>query len=396
MISIKHVLAHMLALSLLMTSIDATIAEDAPPDLKSVRDSFADRKTKLDELSVTWRLNHSYNMDVNSVCELEKADWFYQVDTIAAFKGPKRFYDQRYSNNTSRRPVSEEAVDRMVAAFDGSTTRIFEHKLTPKGKKRNHEARVWPGDEIKQFSAADHFMSYHGLNKTSFSIWIDGSRFLPCDLLEEMNLPGCRVEPTAQAAVDGTSCVVLDLPHERVWLDPRLGLAIRQRDWKGEAGRPIATRVRFEDHSEVLPGIWLGRRIIQDYFADPSLKPGWTTRPYHTEVMTVAKLETSVPDETFRFEIPPTTYVNDMSRLPALPDGSRPVVAYAIPASPTNLDEVVREATNERSMAAESHESNNIVKYLFYINISVVLLYALYLIAARYRTGKTFKGRSVS
>jgi hypothetical protein len=46
--------------------------------------------------------------------------------------------------------------------------------------------------------------------------------------------------------------------------------------------------------------------------------------------------------------LPAATQVSDMTRIPQTPKGTYAVVAYTIPTTPTDLDEIVRVSTSER------------------------------------------------
>jgi hypothetical protein len=108
------------------------------------------------------------------------------------------------------------------------------------------------------------------------------------DLLERW--PYAVAEKTEQ--IDGAACVVLDgnmeceLPadgrvarkriSDRIWLDPKLGLAIRKRESRigGQLVRAVNT-----DFAEVLPGFWLPKRSRTEAFAIPKSRIAKTSRP---------------------------------------------------------------------------------------------------------------------
>lgn len=337
-------------LPLLLPPTRAEAWGDDPPQLSDIRGRYHAQPEKLRQLAVDFLFSSRLHAEPGLV---KQFDHFWgPVDARAtfAFKGPKLFYDQRYAAVGGRPGI------RKVLAFDGRVTYLHEEE-GPLDVKGNASVRIMLGNHVGK-DALDVFMGYHGFPRIGDSIFFldDMEEPASTSLLDTLDDEDCKVAPGLNPCGDGTPCVLVEADRERIWLDPSLNLALRQREWTGPGDRGVITRIRFENHVEVEPGIWLARTIRRDCFCDPSTYPALAGTPYRTETIEASEIRSEpVPDELFAFSPPAGTFVNDLTKIPVRPsEGFQRIVTYTVPASPLSVDEVARKATEEAIRAAEN------------------------------------------
>jgi hypothetical protein len=142
---------------------------------------------------------------------------------------------------------------------------------------------------------------------------------------------------------DGSSCVVLTGP-QKVWLDPKLGFALRKRETVLIEPKVLSERTILRDFVELLPGFWLPKTIWWERCGPPQAPAQYRGKPLVRYVYSVNSLSVNdVPDSLFRLEFEPGWTVQDSTLLPPK-DGKRQVVEYTMPADRSQLDRTIKAA----------------------------------------------------
>lgn len=158
-----------------------------------------------------------------------------------------------------------------------------------------------------------------------------------------------RLEP-GREPVEDASCLVLTREgHEKVWLDPAAGYALRRREVLDPAsGLP---RMRFTTHDlrEVEPGLWIPYLCHWERFG-PSWAPAEQRgKPLFRYVLSVKALNVNnVPDSLFELAFAPGSPVVDRTHVGE--DGKRDPVAFNMPADPKRIDEAIQTALKNRDV----------------------------------------------
>jgi hypothetical protein len=336
--------------------------DDVPP-LAGIRDRCRQEQEQFHQLVVAFQFKSVLHCQPSLA---EKIDPYRSTpvksSNRAAFKGPKRFYEQEFPGRGKggKYPLT------MAQAYDGDVTRIYEREGPP-DVKAMATMRVLPGNQVDR-SARDDYMAYHGFPKNrDFAIYLDNMKErVPVPISAVFDDAACTIAPTLQPSNDSTPCVVVSTARERLWLDPRLKFAVRQREWFGPGKRGVITRIRFSDHAEILPGLWMAKAIFSDYFADPVKYPTLAGKPYRTEEIRVTEIKSdAIADEIFAFRPPAGTYVRDQTKFaPNDEKGYQQVVNYTIPSDPINVEEVVRKATEMARANDSSRSGSNNYQYI--------------------------------
>lgn len=319
------------------------------PKLSDLREHYRRQKNDLKELSVKWVLKYEPQVDPAIARKIDGTTDYLILDVHAAFKGAKRLYDQRYRLASGKQDFMG-GLNRTALAYDGQTTQWYRGFWNPQAMKGNW-ARLTSGDTTNQFAADDEYMAWQGLPKSYFRILGEpGSEAI--DLAEFLRDDVFQVDPNLQSAADGIPCVLVKGGQESLWFDPKRAFVLRQRAWRHSEQPWLALRLRFADHVECTPGVWLAKTMYADVFCDPTEYPVLSGRPYKTGVLRVTELKVgSIPDSLFRLQLEPGVWVEDASRLPTIPSEGIPLVNYTIPSNPSDLDQIIQQATEARAEA---------------------------------------------
>lgn len=141
--------------------------------------------------------------------------------------------------------------------------------------------------------------------------------FLPETLIE--NKSEYRVAPALEQ-IDGAWCHLVKRPGvDRIWVDGELGFALRRRELYFGEDRPAQTLKSLHynrDHFEALPGLWLPKTQVVDYYPDPKFESrdvwGKLTNRLTMEATTLEF--NSLDDDFFALNVPPDTVVIDQVR----------------------------------------------------------------------------------
>jgi hypothetical protein len=157
------------------------------------------------------------------------------------------------------------------------------------------------------------------------------------------------VEPALQL-VNGFACVVVAWPgRDKLWLDPKVGFALRRRELLDPEGGSLMERWHNHDFVEGDRGIWLPKVCHVDRCGSRLAPAAYRGKPLLRYVFTVTKLGlNNVPDSLFTLDFRPGTFVADANILPAK-EGEGDFVTYVIPADRSKLDEAVQEAIAQRA-----------------------------------------------
>lgn len=187
--------------------------------------------------------------------------------------------------------------------------------------------------------------------------------------------------------VYGASCIVVSRPgRDKLWLDPRLGYALRQRELYDAESGILRERMQNQNYIEAKPGIWLPQMCIRDECGYQQAPPAYRGKPLIRYVYTVKRLGVNnVPDELFILKIKPGTVVADQTVRTEDGLSDYPVV-YVMPADARRLDQVVQESLAREKEWNSGGRRNYVV--LSVMAGLLVLLLALYAVR-RFRSQKT-------
>ena len=128
-----------------------------------------------------------------------------------------------------------------------------------------------------------------------------------------------KVSPKLEIA-DGAECHVLESKYrQRIWVDPKIGYAIRFRERdapikdKSADQWPLGERHAFGSYRKFTGEIWLPERIVAVGYADTTVPENLWNRVSRRSTLQVTKLAVNdnVPDSLFTMSFPPGTFVMD-------------------------------------------------------------------------------------
>jgi hypothetical protein len=376
------------ALTALLVAAGSASGQDRPTPLSTlpeIRTRYGKAKGDLKELSVKWTVTIELKVDAAIAKAIDGITDYPTVEAASAFKGANRFYEFVCRSRPGVTLPAQHPC-RVNMAFDGEKTVVYMEYDRPT-KSWPNRASINLGDHVNEAPVSDLYLAVVGLPKIPFNI-LNEAEPAPLDL-SILRDETYRVEPTLQPAEDGTPCVLVVGGRDRIWLDPKLNLAVRQREWSTPDRTRPQFRVRAADHQQLIPGTWLPRTIYQDYFCEAPNANVPVDRPYKVGVARVSELSAGpLPDKMFRLELKPGTYVQDMTHFPTNAAGRTPIVRYTVPTDPSELNMVIENAVstwNERTEATNQRRS--IVRWIIYANIAIVVVcicsYLLYRRAKR-------------
>lgn len=140
-------------------------------------------------------------------------------------------------------------------------------------------------------------------------IYIGGDRIY--DLLKKAN------PEVLSQKLDGTLCWVFqgehtDMPHKyELWINPEINfMPLLVKRWHSDG--EFEFEVNFKNYEEIFSGIWFPK-VIESKFnrKEQKIEPDTNTTTYNTYVITSIKVNTDLPDETFKVIFPSGTKVVD-------------------------------------------------------------------------------------
>jgi hypothetical protein len=362
--------------------------EDIVPGLAEVRDRCRQEQKQLSQAVVAFRFQNIAHGGADLAKRIEaKIPASFTSTNRTAFKGDKKLYEQEFPGRGRGRKYPL----KVIRAYDGQATYSYDQE-GPIDVKGMATARVETGEYIGT-PARDDYIAYHGFPKLrDYKITLDDLKeSVSASLTDALDDPGCKVEPALQPSADGTRCVVVTSKRQGIWLDPRLNLALRQREWRGPGERGVVTRIRFADHAEVAPGLWLAKLVLRDYFADLRKAREFAEAPYRTEEIHVTEIKTDpVPDELFSLRPPAGTYVVDLTKFePDYKTRTQRAVSYTIPADPVNIEDVVRKAT-EQARASGEPRGTSVTSAFVMINVAALVGIVVFFVWRRAKVSRSF------
>ena len=324
---------------------------DTPPiKLSEIRSRYRKAKADLQELSVNWDTKFEYKIPQDVAGKAGYDTEVLITEVYAASKQGKVFYDQKYTL-VSGKHTHFGGLKRETTAYDGVTSQLLKEWWVPPGPT-DKWIQVQKGDATRQNATDDYYMASHGLPRISAFRILDDPYHLAIDFAESLGDDAYRIEPGKQTATDGTPCIVVSGGRERIWFDPKLDFAVRQREWQHEKDSRLLRRIRFTDFVECAPGTWLAKTLHSDVYPDPADAPEDAAKPFTTRTLSVRELKVgSLPDSMFRIKLDPGDFVHDATLIDRSVDGTTPVVSYEVPPNPADLENVIKKATEERAAA---------------------------------------------
>lgn len=323
-----------------------------------IRQRLRSHAERLDQLYVEYSIEGELRVSRELAAKItDRLVVWPRLEAVSAFKDQKVFLREVY------RPEKDEVIPSGIAArevsYDGNTTHVF-YSWVDRRRKAGYGDRgeVWPGYKPVALLSTDTYMAYHGRPWGPFWIGVGDTHVESFKLPDVLKDGEYHVRSALEPCADGTPCVIVTSAGERIFLDPKLDLALRQRDWFWPGSQHVATRLSLKDHTEVLEGVYMAKTIFRDDFANPERFPELDGKPYYTDKLKVSELRTNpVPDDLFHLEFKAGTYVTDMSKIPASPETGYPIVAYTIPDLASDVEKVIQKATAAR-IAAEKRMTN--------------------------------------
>jgi hypothetical protein len=170
-------------------------------------------------------------------------------------------------------------------------------------------------------------------------------------LPDAFGLGGYAVQEVCEE-IDNAPCLVVTRQGqglvEKIWLDPTLGYAVRQREFRAPATGWLDVRYHNTDFTEVAPGLWLPKTCWWDLCGSWSGPEAYRGRPLVRYVYRVRRLSVNdVPDDLFALEIRPGARVVDGTVLPPR-GGHDDLLEYRMPADVSRMQAVIQEAVAKR------------------------------------------------
>lgn len=294
--------------------------------LDSIAEAYETRQGQLSQIHGHWRSTIDVHQPTDSM--------LVNVDCRFAVKGAKRLYEVRNSSAGSAKLTP--GMNRDGMSFDGRETRIL---------LRSDCGRIWSGDMRAQYDAPDQFLALQGYPKADYRFRIPKCSFEPpCDFAVLLRSTDYRADGHDDVA--GATCLRVTSATDCLWLDPARQHALIKREVRDASGE-LRCRYSCDDFAELLPHLWLARRIVMEL-----IDGGEVTVRSRMELVDVDVTE--VPDALFTLRFEPGTRINDMNRMPKLASGVQPVVGYDMPARPEDLDRVASAAVDRNREAIEA------------------------------------------
>jgi len=291
-----------------------------------------------------------------------------------AFRGDKQYY--RYVGPKEAEVIAPDTDpdydmipngSRMKAAFEGNrkqTQQKAGKKLRGERMKLDPEMIVaYDGDKIRReydgnnadIRAASKVQPGHTWFEYDFprTIGLSMSMALPAaNAYPNEFLPDCfekgnySVEPQL-SPIDDVPCVVVEwLGHDRIWLDPSRGFAMRRRELFDPESGLLKEVLTSSEFVEDLPGLWLPRRFSKERCGQPRAPEGVRGVPLVRFVYNVTKLALNdTLDPFFTLQFPPGKVVMDLTQVK---EAEKPVF-YRMPADINDLDKAVRQGIDRQA-----------------------------------------------
>ncbi len=204
-----------------------------------------------------------------------------------------------------------------------------------------------------------------------------------------MFAPGGRFHAVDQTeSVDGADCLVLAADGEqRLWLDPKLGYALRKRQWLRD-GKPDY-EIEARDFTKLAEDFWFPRLVTYTRYGTKEIAEGkYVGKPLSRDELHIDKVELNGKEnpDVFSVNVAPGAWVVDHTLNPVDRTGRTvpfvkseanvvPSVAYVQPASKTDLERVIREAQEQEAERPGAPSQNGItIKTLIALNLGIVIV----------------------
>jgi hypothetical protein len=305
--SLHQTFPHFFVSAVLLLFSGSILHSEEPPaatlSLQDIRKAAMDRAASIHNVRVEYDCSWKKLLDVPSLTSMHGVLTPYHV--VFAFDGERRYMDLK---PTGSFPKGSPRWLHKVKIFDGQFTYSMDKDFlamvgVAKGKERTCEDSEIYCHNVLQ-------IPYRDQDRVN----LDDSFFYPHCIQEIRRHPPYRVLP-AQELVDGHWCHVLEYPRlDKIWVDPKLGCAIRKRERYTEAkGNPFLFQSNHSSQFiESAPGIQVPAKFTCAYFAGPGDPPEFLGRQYLELTITVKNIAVNqVTDADFYLPVQPGTIVVD-------------------------------------------------------------------------------------
>ncbi len=295
-----------MALSALVASASFLKAEEAPPatlTLDQIWKAADERQKSIRNIRVQYDVSWQKFFDTPGTRSIPLDLTSYQVEF--ALDGERRYLEQKYK--PSKDPNAPRYQNEVVI-FDGRSTFKLKRDLgamvlVVPGKERTCEEGELYCNTALQMPYSDRAR-----------VDLDGSYFYPHCL--RASKPAYRVLPRQELS-DGAWChvVVLEQPlRDKIWVDPQMGCAIRQREQfdKAKGQTIINGRHHHYDFVKTDADVWVPRKFTCEYFAKAVDPPEFWGKKYLEMSISVHRVSINrVADDVFQPSVLPGTIVVD-------------------------------------------------------------------------------------
>jgi hypothetical protein len=190
-------------------------------------------------------------------------------------------------------------------------------------------------------------------------------------------------------AIEGSRCLQIEGPGDRLWLDADHGFALRRRelDWEPNASRQL--EIDAQDYAFIRDGIWIPRKIRRRHFAAPIAGKPVPREPRVSFVLQLTAFELGpFSPQHFRVQPEPGTRVSD-NTLEKGPDGKYFPVAYTHANSTLdtekNLEQGIEMSKLAVSNAQRANRSKSTRVYLLALNVAALIVLCVIVLRRYYR-----------
>ncbi len=368
------------------------LAEEPPlPTLEQIRSAIEEGWKGVESLQVEYQHKAEPLVSQNTVQKVMKILFFQNEEKTFAFKDNKRYLrivrpasvealvpvtgTFRSTSSPSTEKSSPKTIQfdpEIIAAFDGSKLR----RIYPKSEREAlilNLASIRAGhlnDDQRWFNQDYLFNVGHILPDA-----IDPSRDRKDQRIPDLLASG-NFRVTATDKVEGVPCITVSWPkRETIYLDPKLGYALRRREYFDADSGLLTNLLTNKDFVEVRPGLWLPKTCWADRCAPSSAAPGHRGEPMIRHMALVHSLTINkVPDSLFELEIEPGSVVVDGTSKPA--DGkTNPLIDYVMPADKSHADRAVADALRRGSGLKTT---SPVAKWIVAGNVILVVLLCVF------------------
>jgi hypothetical protein len=379
----SNVFHALLSVGLVLASHSGRLESAEPSKIPTIADIVADVKHQWDQVE---SLVVEYELTVEAPAGAANAKRYLAIEFLAqekvmfAFKGNKRYYRQltppsalplapnveidydAIPGGEEMMKTREQTKAQIIAALGKEKAQAVLNSKDPKDPIRltGHFEVAFDGIVLRRKNPGPLFAIHRIDDLDADDRWLKQDYLYKiCHPLPDPNKPDNRhassrleeflvsahyvIQPALED-VEGSSCVVAAGPGVRLWLDPRIGYALRKKEGIDRGTKLLAERYIYRDFKQVLPGTWLPQMLQWERCGPPLAPPSVRGEPLLRYTYKVTRLSANnVPDSLFELEPIPGWIVWDGSVLPKK-DGKDQYIKYTMPADPAQVDVAINNA----------------------------------------------------